>query len=178
MLRAMQFRPLVLWLLGIGALAGAGCAYGDVRQVVRAQFASELDCPEVQLKRRDAWYGREGHQFKVTGCGVVRTYTCEDVDSRVSYDEPACTWVNGDIDAPQLMKPPAEEQPLDESEGLEAEPPPADEPPADEPKSKTKPKLEDPTLDEEGAPLDSEDGASEPNETEEAPAKPEATHKK
>jgi len=155
MLRAMRVRPIGAWILGVSALAGSGCAYGEVRQVVRAQFASELDCPEVVVKRRDAWYGREGHQFKVTGCGVVRSYTCEQIDGRVSYDEPACTWVEGDIDAPKMMAPKPEEA-LPEEELPPLEEAPLEETPAEDPKpkSKAKPKLEDPTIDETGEPID------------------------
>jgi hypothetical protein len=152
MLRAMRFGPFVIWLLGIGALASSGCAYGEVKQVMRAQFASELDCPEVSVKRRDAWYGREEHQFKVTGCGVVRTYTCEKIDERVSYDEPACTWVEGDIDTPKLMVVKPEQALPEEEPPMEPMP---EEAPAEEPKShKAKPKLEDPTVDETGESLD------------------------
>ena len=117
MLRAMSFRSgstvAVFGLLGASVVGG--CAYGEVRQVVRAQFASELDCPEVQIKRRDAWYGYDTvNQFKVSGCGVMRTYTCNDPDGRVSYDEPACTWVAGDADAPKMAAPMPEDGAMDE----------------------------------------------------------------
>jgi hypothetical protein len=119
MLRAMSCRASVVVGLGLLGLA-SGCAYGEVRQVVRAQFASELDCPEVQIKRG---YDTP-NQFKVFGCGVVRTYTCNDADGRVSYDEPACTWVNGDADAPQMAKPSPEpgDEPLDEPPAAEEAP--------------------------------------------------------
>jgi hypothetical protein len=138
MLRAMSQRPLSVIALGFSVFAGLGCAYGEVRQVVRAQFASELDCPEVFIVKRDAWYQYENpNQFKVTGCGVMRTYTCpKEASGRVSYDEPACTWVEGDADAPKMAAPVPEEgavdgegiEPLDESAPEPAEP----EPPADD----------------------------------------------
>jgi hypothetical protein len=140
MLRAMSFRSrssvVVLGLLG--AALACGCAYGEVRQVVRAQFASELDCPEVQITRRNAWYGYDtGNQFKVSGCGVMRTYTCNDPDGRVSYDEPACTWVAGDADAPKPAAPqpdePAMDEPMPEPEPAPADAPAAEEAPATDP---------------------------------------------
>ena len=108
--------------------------------MVRAQFATELDCPEVQIKRRDAWYGYDtGNQFKVSGCGVMRTYTCNDPDGRVSYDEPACTWVEGDADAPKMAKPMPDDAAMDEPLP-EMEPEPAgDEPPASEDEPATDP---------------------------------------
>jgi hypothetical protein len=104
--------------LGLGLLLTGGCAYGEVRQVVRAQFMSDLDCPEVVLKKRELWYSYEGpDQFKAFGCGHVRTYTCPN-EGMVSYDERVCTFVEGDADAPKM----AEMTPEDD-EGI---PPPTD----------------------------------------------------
>lgn len=105
MLRAMLPRS------GLQTLAAAfaccvmlgGCAYGYTRQIVRAQFAAELDCPEVKMVRRPLWYVREGARYyKVSGCGVLRTYKCPGEDSLTSYDESPCTWTEGDIDAPKI----------------------------------------------------------------------------
>src|SRR5690348_8592037 len=132
MLRAMQIRGLLVVSLACSALPvlGSGCAYGEVRQVLRAQFASDVGCADVKLKRRDAWYAAENpHQYKITGCGVTRSYTCtnEQAEGLVSYDEPACTWVEGDADAPKAKTMPTEgdmDAPMDE--------PPMDEPPADD----------------------------------------------
>ena len=114
MLRAMKHGAWPIVVLGWSLLAGAGCAYGEVRQVIRAQFASETHCSEVQLKRRDTWYAYDGpDQYKVIGCGQVRTYTCP-ASGLVSYDKPACTWVNGDADAPVVQKVEDEEGAADE----------------------------------------------------------------
>jgi hypothetical protein len=106
MLRAMRVRAsLIGSAFGLGMMLLGGCAYGEVRQVVRAQFASDFDCPEVQLKKRELWYSYEGpDQFKAIGCGKVRTYTCPADAGRVSYDEPVCTFVDGDADAPKTVK--------------------------------------------------------------------------
>jgi hypothetical protein len=102
MLRAMRARALPIVVLScMSSLVAVGCAYGEVRQVIRAQFASELNCSEVQIKRRDTWYAYEGpDQYKVMGCGEVRTYTCPAHQGLTSYDKPACPWVKGDADAP------------------------------------------------------------------------------
>lgn len=87
--------------VGVGLLLTGGCAYGEIRQVVRAHFASEFDCPEVLLKKRELWYSYEGpDQFKAIGCGHVRTYTCPN-EGTVSYDDQPCTFVEGDADAPK-----------------------------------------------------------------------------
>jgi hypothetical protein len=131
MLRAMFVRSSVVSALLVGCASLVGCAHGEVRQVIRAQFAAELSCPEVTLTKRDVWYVYEGpDQYKVSGCGVMRTYTCPAGDGLASYDEPACTWVAGDADAPQMAKmvsdadegaPPAdgESEPLDADEELD-----------------------------------------------------------
>ena len=99
-------------VFGAGLLLLGGCAYGEVRQVVRAHFASEFDCPEVMLKKRELWYSYEGpDQFKAMGCGHVRTYTCPD-KGMISYDDDVCTFVEGDADAPKpvAMTPEGEEE--------------------------------------------------------------------
>ena len=102
MLRAMRARALpIVVLSSMSGLVAVGCAYGEVRQVIRAQFASELNCSDVVIKRRDSWYAFEGpDQYKVMGCGEVRTYTCAPHQGLTSYDKPACPWVKGDADAP------------------------------------------------------------------------------
>jgi hypothetical protein len=133
MLRAMRARtermmadvkPSALLIAGLLTLVASGCAYGEVRQVLRAQFASELNCPEVSMRRRDTWYAYEGpEQYKISGCGVMRTYTCPDTKGLVSYGSTPCTFVNGDADAPQGPK--AEPNPVDESAPQDAEPTPS-----------------------------------------------------
>jgi hypothetical protein len=104
MLRAMK-TGLSFWFVSLVlAMSALGCAYGEARQVIRAQFASEIGCDAVKLTKRSTWYAEDNpNQFKVSGCGVVRTYTCEgtSLNELVSYDEPACTWVEGDADAPK-----------------------------------------------------------------------------
>jgi hypothetical protein len=124
MLRAMQLRRLPLVIFKSQVVAGvavatlvSGCAYGNVRQVLRAQFASDLDCSDVTIKKRDFWYVSDNpHQYKISGCGVMRTYTCtkDDAEGLISYDEPACKWEEGDADAPKFKARPADE-PMDES---------------------------------------------------------------
>jgi len=145
MLRAMQLRRLplvsvvfkaVLPVAGMSlaialAASSSGCAYGGVRQVLRAQFASDTGCSAVTIKKRDFWYVADNpHQYKIFGCGVMRTYTCtkEDAEGLISYDEPACKWEEGDSDAPKA-KAPAPVDPMDDSSG--GEEPMMDEPPAD-----------------------------------------------
>ena len=127
MLRAMQLRASSFVLLAcLGGSLFSGCAYGEARQVIRAQFASELNCREVEIRRRDSWYAYEGpDQYKVIGCGETRTYTCPAHEGLVSYDKPACTYVKGDADAPTAE---AEAPAEGAAPAKESAPPPSDSP--------------------------------------------------
>lgn len=122
--------PLLLCSL---TLAAGGCAYGELRQVLRAEVAAELDCPAVTVEPRnsEALRGsRDGDdQWKVRGCEVVRTYTCKAAgDEMVSYDDSGCSYVDGDVDAPKLATDESENL-LDEDGGgdFQSDPEPLDE---------------------------------------------------
>ena len=124
-----QVKTGVLLAAGVLTLLGSGCAYGELKQVLRAQFASELDCPEVSIRRRDTWYAYAESYYKVSGCGHLRTYTCEEGSGIVSYGSPPCKWIDGDIDAPQGAAPqtdpviePLPEEPLPSMEEPLSEP--------------------------------------------------------
>jgi hypothetical protein len=112
-------------LAGLFALFGSGCAYGELRQVLRAEFASETKCRDVSIRRRDTWYAYSENFFKVSGCGQLRSYTCPKGEGIVKYGSSGCTWVNGDMDAPQNAKPATD--PMTEPMPEETSPP-ADEP--------------------------------------------------
>jgi hypothetical protein len=123
MLRAMKayVRTGVL-AAGVMTLLGSGCAYGELRQVLRAEFASETGCREVSIRRRDTWYAYSENFYKVSGCGQLRSYTCPAGDGIVKYGSSGCTWVAGDMDAPTAPKPATEPMPED------SPPPSMDEP--------------------------------------------------
>jgi hypothetical protein len=171
MLRAMKIRPYVQ-VCSLSMLAGllVGCAYGEVRQVIRAQFANDTGCAAVKLQKRSTWYAEEDpNQYKVRGCGVVRTYTCadHDLDDLVSYDEPACTWVDGDADAPKINVQTADDSSgglMDES--LDAPMDPAMDAPMDAPAD-----------DESSEPEADEGAAGEPEPEAQPAAKPKAKAK-
>lgn len=111
----MLSRAIALLFVSLLLLSSSGCAYGELRTVLRAQFASELNCAEVKIQKRALWYSYEGpDQYKISGCGVMRTYTCPATDGLVSYDEPQCKWVEGDADAPTINTD-TEASPLDEA---------------------------------------------------------------
>ena len=130
----------LLWVVGgaVASVALSGCAYGELRQVLRAQVASELDCAEVQIEYKDLRYHEEDtskERFKVTACGVERTYTCPQDPGLVSYDEKVCTFVDGDPDRPEVAT-------MEDSAGGDAADEPMDEPvdePAPAPKDKPAP---------------------------------------
>ena len=94
-----------------------GCAYGELRHVLRAEVASEMNCPEVTVERRAPSYlERKQRQFKIRGCGVVRSYTCPKFEDEVlEYGKTGCTYVDGDIDRPVMasMNPQEIEDPFE-----------------------------------------------------------------
>ena len=92
----------------------------ELRQVLRAQVASELNCPEVRIEYKDLRYYEQDttkERYKVTACGVERTYTCPQDSGLVSYDETVCTFVVGDPDRPEIATVEEEgagDEPIDE----------------------------------------------------------------
>ena len=92
-----------------------GCAYGEMRQVLRAQVASEADCPELQVTKVPAYAeGYQENQYKVLGCGIDRLYTCNDPGGLVKFGDADCKYV-----AAAAPKPAAGPAPVDESSGGE-----------------------------------------------------------
>ena len=94
-----------------------GCAYGDMRQVLRAQVASEANCPELAVTKVPAYAeGYAENQYKVLGCGVDRVYTCNDPGGLVKFGDADCKYV-----AKAAPKPPAASpQATDDGSGGEA----------------------------------------------------------
>jgi hypothetical protein len=73
------------------ALLLFGCAYGEMRQVLRAQVASEADCPELKVTPVPVYAeGYQENQYKVVGCGIDRVYTCNDSGGLVKFGSADC----------------------------------------------------------------------------------------
>lgn len=90
-----------------------GCAYGEMRQVLRAQVASEADCPELMVTKVPAYAeGYTENQYKVVGCGIDRVYTCNDSGGLVKFGSADCKFV-----ATNVPKAPAAAAPADDSGG-------------------------------------------------------------
>lgn len=90
-----------------------GCAYGEMRQVLRAQVASEADCPELKVTKVPAYAeGYTENQYKVVGCGVDRVYTCNDSGGLVEFGSADCKFV-----AKAAPKAPVAPAPADDSGG-------------------------------------------------------------
>lgn len=90
-------RKLTLFLLGFGPLVFTlgGCAYGELRQVLRAQVASETSCGDVVVENSSVFApGHKPNQFRVRGCGIDRTYDCPKEEGFVSYGAKVCTYVD------------------------------------------------------------------------------------
>ncbi|HKU40897.1 MAG TPA: hypothetical protein VJR89_22200 [Polyangiales bacterium] len=113
---------LLLTLASGPLLALSGCAYGELRQVLRAQVASETSCPDVTVENSPAYQpGYKPGQYRVKGCGVERLYDCPKDTGLVSYGAKVCTYT--DTKAPPAPAPAADEPPpLDEGADAPAEP--------------------------------------------------------
>jgi hypothetical protein len=115
-------RKLTLFLLGFGPLVVTmgGCAYCELRQVLRAQVASETSCGDVVVENSSVYApGHKPNQFRVRGCGIDRTYDCPKEEGLVSYGAKVCTYVDSkSIKPPEPAAPPAGDpgmaEPMDE----------------------------------------------------------------
>ena len=119
--RAMLIMPGVRWTVFTAAvITSSGCAYGEMQEVLRTSLASEHDCPEVKVVPRNRPHLRElrpdyNNQYRVTGCGLRRMYTCPAESGLVEYGTAArCTFVEGDPNSPEL----APMEPNTEDEGV------------------------------------------------------------
>ena len=94
-----------------------GCAYGEMRQVLRAEVASEANCPEMQVSPVPAYAkGYADNQYKVQGCGIARVYTCNDSGGLVEYGHADCKYV---AVKPPSLPAPAGSQPNGDGAGGE-----------------------------------------------------------
>jgi hypothetical protein len=122
MLRAMSNRPVTrtfaLLLTLAPLLAVAGCAYGELKQVLRAQVAAEASCPDVTIETSPAYQpGYKPGMYHVKGCGVDRIYECPKDTGLVSYGAEICTFKDAKAPAaaaPALPEPPPLDEPMDE----------------------------------------------------------------
>lgn len=88
-----------------------GCAYGEMRQVLRAQVATEANCPEIQISKVPPYAeGYAENQYKVVGCGIDRVYTCNDPGGLVKFGNADCKFV-----AAAAPKAPAAPAPAEDS---------------------------------------------------------------
>jgi len=137
--RLKRTLPLLLTVaLGPTLFGLGGCAYGQLKQVLRAQVAAETDCGDVTIESSPLFQpGYQPNQYRVRGCGIDRTYNCPRREGLVSYSDKSCTYVDTKSIKPPDPMPsassdpdPALEEPL-EPEPPADEPPPAEEPPAE-----------------------------------------------
>ncbi|HKP55065.1 MAG TPA: hypothetical protein VJV78_00010 [Polyangiales bacterium] len=119
----------LLITLAAPLLVLGGCAYGELKQVLRAQVAAEASCPDVTIEGSPAYQpGYKPGQYRVKGCGVDRLYDCPPETGLVSYNSSICTFK--DAKAPPAAAPAAapepppmdEEAPLEEPAAAPAEP--------------------------------------------------------
>jgi hypothetical protein len=113
-------------VLALLVLCTGSCAYGELRHVLRAQVASETDCPEVSVVKSPPYLpGYKEHQYVVKGCGVDRIYNCSE-GGLTKYGHAECTYVDSAAAAraAQPAPSPSLDEPLEPS-GLD-EPTPSE----------------------------------------------------
>lgn len=99
-----------LLLLPVLGFSVSGCAYGSVQNVLRAQIASEMDCPEMRVRTRPIYeVGSVPGHYTASGCGIKRIYECPKDAGMVSYDEQVCSL----LDDPLAKKVAAPAEPSD-----------------------------------------------------------------
>lgn len=130
MLRAMSNRPtrtFALFMTLAPLLVLSACAYGELKQVLRAQVAAEASCPDVTVESASAYApGFKPGQYHVKGCSVDRIYDCPADSGLVSYGSAPCTFK--DAKAPAAAAPAPEPAPLEEPAPLDEPDAPLDAP--------------------------------------------------
>jgi hypothetical protein len=92
----------------------AGCAYGELKQVLRAQVAAETNCGDLTVETTPIYMpGYKPGQYRVKGCGVDRLYECPPDEGLVSYGDTACKVATA---AAPAAPAPAAEPALDEAD--------------------------------------------------------------
>lgn len=102
--------------LACGILGSVGgCAYGEMRQVLRAQVATEADCPDLVVQKASPYsQGYQPNQYVVRGCGVDRLYTCKEDDGLVKFGSADCTYTKRGVPAAAPTPEPAAEPSADD----------------------------------------------------------------
>ena len=115
-------------MLGSLALLVTGCAYGELKQVLRAQVASETNCADVSVEQQSlSQPGHKPGQYRVKGCGVDRVYECPKDEGLVSYNSKVCSYVDAHAaKPPEPPVPAAEASPDEPMDAPPAEPGPAE----------------------------------------------------
>jgi hypothetical protein len=115
-------------ITGAALVLAGGCAYGEMRDVLRAQVASEAQCVELSVHKTGAYQqGYQENQYEVKGCGVERVYTCKQ-SGLVKYGAAECTYVTTNAPKPAPAAAPVS------SDDSDLPPPASDEPgPGDSP---------------------------------------------
>jgi hypothetical protein len=96
----------------------SGCAYGEMRYVLRSQVAKESGCADLTVEKQSPYaQGYTPNNYVIKGCGINRVYTCQDDGGLVKYGSAQCSY-----------KPPA--QPAAAAPSVEGPAPGGDEGPA------------------------------------------------
>jgi hypothetical protein len=71
----------------------SGCAYGEMRQVLRSQVATESKCSDITVQKQSPYApGYTENNYTVKGCGIDRVYTCKDDGGLVKFGSAECSY--------------------------------------------------------------------------------------
>lgn len=70
-----------------------GCAYGEMRYVLRSQVAKESGCADLTVEKQSPYaQGYTPNNYVIKGCGIDRVYTCQDDGGLVKYGSAQCSY--------------------------------------------------------------------------------------
>lgn len=70
-----------------------GCAYGEMRYVLRSQVAKESGCADLTVEKQSPYaQGYTPNNYVIKGCGIERVYTCQDDGGLVKYGSAECSY--------------------------------------------------------------------------------------
>jgi hypothetical protein len=97
-------------LLVLFALSFSGCAYGEMRYVLRSQVAKESGCADLMVQKQSPYApGYTPNNYVIRGCGIERVYSCQDDGGLVKYGSAQCSYKATNVPPPAAAPTPATE---------------------------------------------------------------------
>jgi hypothetical protein len=86
----------------------SGCAYGEMRYVLRSQVAKESGCADLTVQKQSPYsQNYTPNNYVIRGCGIDRLYTCQDDGGLVKYGSAQCSYKAANVPPPAATPAPA-----------------------------------------------------------------------